>query len=196
MPARRGPGEEWARSKVRPGREGLPLRSGSRSRTLELARRMGHLLRADHNLWNSNGTPTKATRAMITSWPRRRMGAIKSPPRSRGAAITLGVAFPHGLQSRSRTLSSWHAEWDTYYEPTTISGTRTGRRRKRHGRDRVWYPSLHLDEDASRQSRRKRRSRLQTSSCQVSFGRVNGRDLSMILQSMRILVARTCEFRL
>ncbi|MBZ6370997.1 MAG: hypothetical protein LBE44_03655 [Microbacterium hominis] len=31
---------------------------------------------------------------------------------------------------------------------------------------------------------------------EVSFGRVNGRDLSMILQSMRILVARTCEFRL
>lgn len=29
---------------------------------------------------------------------------------------------------------------------------------------------------------------------EVSFGRVNGRDLSMILQSMRILVARTCEF--
>lgn len=39
------------------------------------------------------------------SWPRRRMGAIKSPPRSRGAAITLGVAFPHGLQSRSELLS-------------------------------------------------------------------------------------------
>lgn len=38
------------------------------------------------------------------SWPRRRVGTIESSPRSGGAAITLGVAFPHGLECRSELL--------------------------------------------------------------------------------------------
>lgn len=63
------------------------------------------------------------------SWPRRRVGAIESSPRSGGAAIAFPVTFAHGLQCRPELLGVIIASITFFRVPFEFQRVRTARGR-------------------------------------------------------------------